>query len=225
MRERKALHMRNWITAALVLPSVMVVGLVVAGAGDVENGKKIFHNSGKSSNGLACITCHDTAESLADGILRPAHPMTNVLGRPTFWGGTLTTFGEASDFCAVKYMQIEGLSASDKADLESYVAGFGKEPQPALVLAKRTRKQIADVGKLAGDPARGKEIVERSCIQCHSKKGPAPAMDQTLSPASIIVIDLSTGGKFMPFFSADRLSDQQVADVAAYVSSINRSSK
>lgn len=213
-------HRRLWILG-IVLSSLGITGF---GAGDALNGAKTFRDPGKGTNGLACSNCHDIPETANDGLLRPAHSMVNVLGRPSYWGGTVKTFAEAVDFCAGKYLQTGPFSEADKADLESYVAQFGTAPQPPLPLAKRTRKELADVAKLIPDPERGRQIAETTCMQCHGRRGPGPQLDETLSPSPIIMVVVSTGGKIMPFFSTDRLNDQQVADVAAYVAAHNRSS-
>ena len=194
-------------------------------AGDAKRGKKIFQDSGTRSNGLACLTCHTTPERGLDNILRPGHSMINVLGRPSYWGGLQDTFEDATSFCAKKYMQVEALSETDMADLRSYAETLGDETTLSLKLAKRSRRTVSAVTKLQGDIRRGKQISARACQSCHEKKGPGPLLEETLSPGQIIVVILSTGGKIMPFFSTDRLSDQDVADVAVYVASINRSSK
>jgi mono/diheme cytochrome c family protein len=76
-----------------------------------------------------------------------------------------------------------------------------------------------------GDPAAGKEVfASAGCVSCHTLADAGasgsigPNLDQT-TPAYDLVVDRVTNGQgAMPSFSAS-LSEEQIQDVAAYVSS------
>jgi len=79
---------------------------------------------------------------------------------------------------------------------------------------------------LEGDPVEGKEVFlgASSCGGCHTLADAGttgavgPNLDET-KPSSVLVLDRVTNGQGgMPSFSAT-LTEQQLADVAAYVSS------
>jgi cytochrome c6 len=77
----------------------------------------------------------------------------------------------------------------------------------------------------AGDPVAGKEVfASAGCGSCHtlSDAGASgtvgPNLDDTTPSAELVVDRVTNGMGAMPSFS-DQLSEQQIADVAAYVSS------
>jgi mono/diheme cytochrome c family protein len=100
--------------------------------------------------------------------------------------------------------------------------GGGEEaaPTPVTVVGTvPTQTQAA----AAGDPAAGKKVfASAGCGSCHTLKDAGssgtigPNLDDA-KPDSALVIDRVTNGKSpMPSFK-DSLSEQQIADVAAYV--------
>jgi len=78
----------------------------------------------------------------------------------------------------------------------------------------------------AGDPVAGKEVFLGSsgCGSCHTLADAGtsgsigPNLDESQPPAELVVDRVTNGSGAMPSFS-DSLSEQQIQDVAAYVSS------
>jgi mono/diheme cytochrome c family protein len=78
----------------------------------------------------------------------------------------------------------------------------------------------------AGDPAAGKEIFlgESACGSCHTLSDAGatgtigPNLDAAMPPDDLVVERVTNGLGAMPSF-ADSLSEEQIQDVAAYVSS------
>jgi mono/diheme cytochrome c family protein len=79
----------------------------------------------------------------------------------------------------------------------------------------------------AGDAAAGKAIFTGSagCSGCHTLKDAGatgtvgPNLDQLMPPDAKVVTQVTNGGAAMPAFKGT-LTPQQIADVAAYVSSV-----
>jgi len=79
----------------------------------------------------------------------------------------------------------------------------------------------------AGDPAAGKEVFLGSagCASCHtlsdagSTGAIGPNLDAAKPPSDLVVERVTNGQGGMPSF-ADTLSEEQIQDVAAYVSSV-----
>jgi cytochrome c6 len=78
----------------------------------------------------------------------------------------------------------------------------------------------------AGDAAAGKEVfLSAGCASCHTLADAGttgtigPNLDSTKPPAELVVDRVTNGLGGMPSF-ADQLSEQQIQDVAAYVSSV-----
>ncbi len=82
----------------------------------------------------------------------------------------------------------------------------------------------------AGDAAAGKQVFETAgCTSCHTLADAGasgtvgPNLDQAKPPASLVVDRVTNGKGVMPSFKG-QLSEQQIQDVAAYVSSAAGSS-
>jgi mono/diheme cytochrome c family protein len=78
----------------------------------------------------------------------------------------------------------------------------------------------------SGDAAAGKQVFETAgCTSCHTLADAGatgtvgPNLDQAKPPASLVVDRVTHGKGVMPSFSG-QLSEQQIQDVAAYVSSV-----
>jgi len=78
----------------------------------------------------------------------------------------------------------------------------------------------------SGDATAGKQVFETAgCTSCHTLADAGatgtvgPNLDQAKPPASLVVDRVTHGKGVMPSFSG-QLSEQQIQDVAAYVSSV-----
>lgn len=78
-------------------------------------------------------------------------------------------------------------------------------------------QQVVDSGQAAA----GREVFGQSCAACHGGEGqggtgPKLAGEQAYTDAELVVRQIREGGGGMPAF-ADQLSEQELADVSAYV--------
>lgn len=89
-------------------------------------------------------------------------------------------------------------------------------------------RAAADDGVKAGDPVNGKHLyLADGCFECHGRAGqggrfnyPVPALAQIELPVESFIAFLRAAPNDMPAFSADVLSDQDAADIHAYLSSL-----
>jgi mono/diheme cytochrome c family protein len=77
-----------------------------------------------------------------------------------------------------------------------------------------------------GDPVAGKEVFESAgCVACHTLADAGatgtvgPNLDQAKPPATLVVTRVTNGAGAMPSFKG-KLTEEQIDDVAAYVSSV-----
>jgi len=77
-----------------------------------------------------------------------------------------------------------------------------------------------------GDATAGKQVFESAgCVACHtladagSTGAVGPNLDDAKPPATLVVTRVTNGAGAMPSFK-DKLTEQQIQDVAAYVSSV-----
>jgi mono/diheme cytochrome c family protein len=75
--------------------------------------------------------------------------------------------------------------------------------------------------KLPGDPKAGETVFGQSCGTCHSIKDKkiGPPMVKAVKDVNFVAQTVRFGSGDMAFFAKDVLSDQQIADVIAYIQS------
>ncbi len=87
-------------------------------------------------------------------------------------------------------------------------------------------QKAADIAALDGDLANGEVVYDDSCASCHGAAGSGgsgPALDGESEGTEEIIDIILTGEGDMPSFEGD-LTDQEIADVAAYVESLGTGS-
>ena len=126
---------------------------------------------------------------------------------------------------------LEGQDAEDVASYVGAVAGIGDIDHPAPQPATTERTPTTTTGGArrrlgAGDAAAGKAVfMSAGCVGCHTLADAGatgtvgPNLDDA-KPAAALVVERVTNGKGpMPPFKG-QLTDKQIQDVAAYVSSV-----
>jgi mono/diheme cytochrome c family protein len=94
---------------------------------------------------------------------------------------------------------------------------------PAVVASDKSSEVTASYGSTAG--ANGAQLFKANCGSCHTLSAAGtsgavgPNLDNVSLPAADIEAKIRSGGGVMPSFSG-QLSPKQIADVAAYVSSV-----
>jgi mono/diheme cytochrome c family protein len=98
----------------------------------------------------------------------------------------------------------------------------------ATALSFGLPRAAADDEVKTGDPVKGKRIyLAVGCFECHGRAGqggrfnyPTPALAQIELPVESFIAFLRAAPNDMPAFSADVLSDQDAADIHAYLHSL-----
>src|SRR5439155_26938263 len=73
--------------------------------------------------------------------------------------------------------------------------------------------------RLPGDPINGKELFTRTCQYCHGmkEKKVGPSLKDAMKDATMGAKTVRCGSAAMPFYAKDILTDQQIADVIAFI--------
>ena len=96
---------------------------------------------------------------------------------------------------------------------------------PAATTAAATTAAATTGAPVAGDPAAGKAVFTSNCGGCHTLKDAGtsgavgPNLDDLKPDAARVQHQVEVGGGPMPSFKGT-LSDAEIANVAAYVSSV-----
>ncbi len=85
----------------------------------------------------------------------------------------------------------------------------------------KLREIQKNVMSLKGDVARGEQTFTNSCGLCHGENAPirkVPSiMEDFEGNVKSITFNVRLGDGAMPFFKTESLSDQDIADISAYV--------
>ncbi len=216
------------------------------GGGGGGSGEALYSQPLSDGNTFACSTCHALVEPAPDGLTRPGHAIGNAFNRPNFKNGELGTLLEAVNVCRTQWQGAQPAWTAGDADwqaLENFLAEqAGDAPADPIAYEIVAPPQVLlDDDVSGGDPARGREILNQTCVVCHGTDGigpdapgspglgPALIGNATPIPPSRIGewvrrrgppdVDVYPGliGGVMPFWAADRLTDQDVIDLAAWI--------
>lgn len=208
-----------------------------------KEGEKIFLSTSFGKIKSSCAMCH-TNGSMKDSRIRSAHTLAGVTKRTATWNGMfkgadLKKNAYGASLCATLFQEKPGGLKPEEADaLNEYFAALEKSPnamtknltiqwpaQPPLKKDETIDDKIADpfvkaILKLPGDPKAGEGLFGRTCAQCHNfkEKVVGPKLNQDIAGEPAMVANtLRFGSSAMVFFAKDVLTDQQVADLCAFV--------
>lgn len=211
---------------------------------EAREGQQIFQDRSFGGLPIACADCHaDYPDDLRqDSRILPGHSLLGAAQRTSTWAGEFTgdqgkpaALGAAR--CAMLYMD-RGSSINDainSREAESLVAFFsyistGTEipllewralawPGMKEFQQDEFSERVAVIYETAGSAEKGAELFRAACWFCHSRTDSrlGPSLAAIRRRADEIPRVVRSGKKSMPFFSTDKLSDRDVADILAYV--------
>jgi len=222
------------VTAAAVVLLAGCGGTVgySQGNGDRSKGKELFTQN--------CGSCHTLADAGTTGQIGPNLDYAFVESRKNGLGeDTIVQFVRGQIAYPVQHPStgapgmpadiVEGQDAEDVASYVGAVAGIGDidHPAPQPTTTETTpATTTGGGGGTEGDAAAGKAVfTSAGCVGCHTLADAGatgtvgPNLDEAMPPASLVVERVTNGKGPMPPFKG-QLSEKQIQDVAAYVSSV-----
>lgn len=189
--------------------------------GDARRGLALLSNfrdslPRHSGNGLRCMSCH-----LDNGRRATAMPWTGSVTRyPRFRArpGYEETIERRINECIARSLAGKMLpeGGREMRDMVAYLETLRAAPRPPAV----------DTVKLAGRVAAGRTVFTTTCARCHGPAGQGLPTGPALWGAASFSIGAGMARQFtfatfvrhnMPFDHAVAITNQQAADVAAYV--------
>ncbi len=200
----------------------------------------------KAATGLACADCHADFDEATkpDGRIRAGHSVIGVPHRGTAKGGMISgaDFARAAGgggFCYEHFLQRvrpdqvnpTAIPAEHAEALMAYfeaISGDNKGPQFEIEMLDDDAKIAAGekIAAMPGDAKKGWQLFGRACIVCHttpSKAGIGPRLiyrkprDIDKQMARWAKTIRGGGSSLMPFYASDILSDQDIADILAFL--------
>ncbi len=201
-----------------------------------DRGRAVYDNPDPNGNTFACSTCHAISEPSSDPFRRAGHPLAGSTDRPTYKNGNVASLLEAVNSCRSEWMNTRLWTSDDTDWIDLY--GWLQSLPPDHTEPVTFQLGLTEPPQLSGNSETGRSIFNATCAACHgidaSGTNLAPGLRGDLLAAqggadyiarrvrtsgleSSPVYDGLTGGR-MPFWSVDRLSDQELADIIAYLS-------
>jgi len=221
----------TWL--ALFVAVTGLYGCSDSGSGGASvSGETLYLEPHDDGNVFACATCHALEEPAPDGIRRPGHPIGDAANRPSYKNGQLTELLQAVNSCRVEWMTAPAFAETDPRWLAlfEYLSASAGDSE-AVALSYQIVSPPSELD--GGDEMVGRDIFNASCVVCHGVDAAgtqrAPGLRGFLLDAETIgrrvrtsgavdsgVYEGLTGGR-MPFWAEDRLSDDELIDVVAFV--------
>ena len=198
------------------------------------------------ASGLSCSDCHADFDEATypDGRIRSGHSIVGVPHRGTAKGGMITadiferTAG-GSGYCYQHFLlkvpsnkvDPTAIPEDQAAALMAYfehVSGENRGPEFQVeMLDKAAASAAADkIVAMKGDAQQGWKLYGQACNVCHptaKKSGIGTQLVKRRPPRDLekrkyqLAAYVRKGGFIMPHFAEDRLSDQEIADIVAFI--------
>lgn len=225
-----------------LLPLVLVAACVPMARVEEERldtvvtGEMLYVEPHRDGNSFSCEACHALQEPAKDGLRRAGHAIGDAALRPSFKNGELESLRDAVNTCRVEWMGAPAFAEDDQRwrKLQDFLVASAAVERPNGEAAALVVNRVDPPAQLTGgNPMSGQAVFNQSCIVCHGQDGRgtvrAPELVGTfLTDAQIarrvrtsgdeessVYPDL-TGGR-MPFWSSDRLSDDELRDIIAFL--------
>jgi mono/diheme cytochrome c family protein len=199
----------------------------------LESGERVFTSPIEGGNTFTCATCHAITEPAHDGLRRPGHPLGDATRRPSYKNGQVSTFLEATNSCLTEWMNAPTWQQDDEAYQALHAFLDAGAPASAPPLSFEIVPPPPDEALGGGDAEVGRAVFNETCAVCHGPDGigtnqALPVAQRGLEAAHVArrvrtsgrnessVYDGLTGG-IMPFWAADRLSDDELRDIIAWL--------
>ncbi len=219
-------------TRLIFLGCFVFIGCSSDSGDSTPSGQEVYNSRSLEGNTFACATCHALSEPTNDGFLRPGHPIGDATRRPSYKNGELTEMLDAVNVCRSEWMIAPEWTASSAEWLALFEYLDGQATvDVAPELSFSIVSPPADL--MGGDMESGRDIFNGRCVVCHGEDATgtqrAPALVGELLTEDTIARRVRTSGRVdsqvypgltggvMPFWAADRLSDNQLIDVIAFV--------
>lgn len=212
----------------------------------VEHGEMLFHDStiaGTSLNSYACATCHEAEPGEAKDRILPGSPLAGATERPSYWGGSELSLLRSLNHCAYYFMLKDAAFTKEDETARALYAYLESLPSGEKDIANQPFAVVYLVDDVPeGSATAGAALFERACSSCHGAAHtgegrlverapvlPEQTIEEHPSPTytdldrRLVFIEKVRHGAFvgyggqMPPFSVEKLPDQDLADVLAFL--------
>ena len=200
-------------------------------------GKELFYAKSKENN-IACADCHSDGSNLQNPLTKFFSDVIGANKRSATYHGKFKEAEVAANaggatVCWEAYMKMKTpLTSEQIASLNEYygsLKGTGDQPSEikyeTIALPEKDKAKLKEAQKkisaLTGDPAAGESKFNEACGICHGDKKTVRKVpdlfDDFDGNVKSITYNVRFGDGAMPFYKEAALSNQDVADIAAFI--------
>jgi mono/diheme cytochrome c family protein len=207
-----------------------------------KKGKDFFYLNSQINN-LKCADCHSDGTNDDNSITKFFPDIKGANKRTSTYSGKykgedVNKYGAGATFCYERFMMSKTpLSFDDVESLNAYYGLIAKSNEPAefkyenIAIPEPNKNKLkeeqAKVMTLTGDSKKGEELFNKSCTLCHGDNSKIKFVPKLFKEfdgdAKSVTYYVRFGKKFMPFFSYEKISSQDIADLTAFIiSKVNK---
>lgn len=199
-------------------------------------GKELFYMK-SASNNIACADCHSDGSNTSNPMtkyfsdIRGADKRTSTY-HGKFKGEEVKKTAGGATICWENYLKMKTpLTDEQIKNLNDYYASI---PSPdskteivytTIALPEKNKAKLKEaqklISELTADPVKGEEKFKSTCGSCHGENATVKKVpdifDEFEGNVKSIVFNVRFGDGAMPFFNEEKLSNQDLADIAAYI--------
>lgn len=199
-------------------------------------GREIFYMR-STENNIACADCHSDGTNSSNPETKYFSPVAGADKRPStyhgkFKGDEVAKNAGGATVCWESYLRMKTPMTQDQITAlnEFYESLEGADSSTEMVyetiaLPERDKSKLKEVQKsiesLKGDPVKGEQTFKNACALCHGDNSKIKKVPHILEDfegnVKSVVYNVRLGDGAMPFYKSNSLSDQDVADIAAYI--------
>lgn len=207
----------------------------------VKKGKEIFYAPSKET-GLKCADCHSDGTNDNNVFVKYHSSIKGATKRASVYNGMfkgpdVLKNGCGATVCWKEYLKYEKPLTDDEINaLNAYYESVSKGDEKPLTYTTiavpnkdkaKLKEDQTKIASMTGDDAKGENLFKTACSFCHGdnssvKKVPNLVKEKEDVNLKSIIYHVRLGSKYMPFFSYESISDQDLADICAFVLKITK---
>ena len=199
-------------------------------------GKEIFYKE-SDKTGLKCADCHSDGTNTSNSHTKYTADIFNANKRPstycgTFKGDDVSKNAGGAVLCWKSFFKMDTpLNEEQIKSLNAYFEFVGKDMEvkefkfSTIALPKKDKAKLKEdqkkIASLKGDKIKGEKLFNETCKYCHGEKTNVKDVtslsDDFDGDLNSIVFQIRIGSKHMPFYPYEIISDQDIADLSAFI--------
>lgn len=210
---------------------------VTKNTSDIQKKGREFFYTESAANNLKCADCHNDGTNDGNPLTKLFPDIKGANKRLSTYSGKykgedVSKYGAGATFCYEKFLMSKTpLTFDEVASLNAYYEFISKGDEPTEIKYNniaipepdklKLKEEQANVIKLSGDIQKGEDKFNKSCAFCHAENSKIKKVPKLFEEfdgdARSVAYMVRFGKKFMPFYSYDKISTQDIADITAYI--------